>query len=79
MFGYEREATRSSWGVCACALDPGHRDAPRMADAACEMGLPDLMLADSNPLAEIKLNEEPIKNFLLIMEDGGVYKAAAPD
>jgi len=30
-------------------------------------------------LAEIKLNEEPIKNFLLIMADGGVYKDAAPD
>ena len=50
-----------------------------MGDAACEVGLADLPLVDSNPLADIKLIEEPIKNFLLSMKGGRVYKDLAPD
>ena len=50
-----------------------------MGDAAGELGLADLLLVDSNPLADIKLIEEPIKNFLLIMKGGRVYKDLAPD
>jgi len=50
-----------------------------MGDVACELGLADLLLVDSNPLAHIKLIEEMIKNFLLIMKDARVYKDLAPD
>lgn len=34
----------------------------------------DLILVDGNPIANIKLIEDPEKNFLLIMKDGVVYK-----
>lgn len=34
----------------------------------------DLILVDGNPLDNIKLVENPEKNFLLIMKDGVVYK-----
>jgi len=36
--------------------------------------LADLILVDGDPLANIKLVEDPDKNFLVIMKDGKVYK-----
>ena len=39
-----------------------------------EGALADLLLVDGNPLENIKLVEDPEKNFLLIMKDGVVYK-----
>ena len=36
--------------------------------------LADLLLVDGNPLADIKLIEDPGKNFLVIMKDGKVFK-----
>ena len=36
--------------------------------------LADLLLVDGDPLANIKLIEDPAKNFLLIMKDGKIYK-----
>lgn len=36
--------------------------------------LADLLLVDGDPLANIKLIEDPAKNFLVIMKDGVVYK-----
>jgi imidazolonepropionase-like amidohydrolase len=36
--------------------------------------LADLMLVDGNPLEDIKLIENPAKNFLVIMKDGKIYK-----
>jgi imidazolonepropionase-like amidohydrolase len=39
-----------------------------------EGALADLLLIDGNPLENIKLIEEPEKNFLVIMKDGQVYK-----
>ena len=39
-----------------------------------EGALADLLLVDGNPLDNIKLIEDPAKNFLVIMKDGKVYK-----
>jgi imidazolonepropionase-like amidohydrolase len=39
-----------------------------------EGALADLLLVDGNPLENIKLIENPDKNFLVIMKDGVVYK-----
>ena len=36
--------------------------------------LADLVLVDGNPLEDIKLIEDPSKNFVVIMKDGKVYK-----
>jgi isopentenyl diphosphate isomerase/L-lactate dehydrogenase-like FMN-dependent dehydrogenase len=50
-----------------------------MVDPLEEGALADLLLVDGNPLADIKLIEDPAKNFLLIMKDGRVYKDLALD
>jgi len=42
-----------------------------------EGALADLLLVDGNPLEDIKLIEDPAKNFLLIMKDGKLYKNLA--
>lgn len=39
-----------------------------------EGALADLLLVDGDPLANIKLIEDPAKNFVVIMKDGKVYK-----
>jgi imidazolonepropionase-like amidohydrolase len=39
-----------------------------------EGALADLLLVDGDPLANIKLIEDPAKNFLVIMKDGKIYK-----
>jgi imidazolonepropionase-like amidohydrolase len=39
-----------------------------------EGALADLLLVDGDPIANIKLIEEPAKNFVLIMKDGKIYK-----
>jgi imidazolonepropionase-like amidohydrolase len=39
-----------------------------------EGALADLLLVDGDPLADIKLIEDPGKNFLVIMKDGRIYK-----
>jgi imidazolonepropionase-like amidohydrolase len=36
--------------------------------------LADLLLVDGNPIDNIKLIEDPAKNFLVIMKDGKIYK-----
>jgi imidazolonepropionase-like amidohydrolase len=43
-----------------------------------EGALADLLLVDGNPLENIKLIEDPDKNFLLIMKDGAIYKNILP-
>ena len=46
-----------------------------------EGALADLLLVDGDPIADIKLIEEPAKNFVVIMKDGKFYKntlSAAP-
>jgi imidazolonepropionase-like amidohydrolase len=39
-----------------------------------EGALADLLLVDGNPLENIKLIADPVKNFVVIMKDGKVYK-----
>jgi imidazolonepropionase-like amidohydrolase len=39
-----------------------------------EGALADLLLVDGDPLADIRLIEDPAKNFVLIMKDGKVFK-----
>lgn len=41
-----------------------------------EGALADLLLVDGDPIANIKLIEDPAKNFLVIMKDGKIYKNA---
>ena len=43
-----------------------------------EGALADLLLVDGNPLENIKLIEDPGKNFLVIMKDGTIYKNTLP-
>ena len=40
--------------------------------------LADLLLVDGNPLENIKLIEDPAKNFVVIMKDGKIHKNLAP-
>jgi imidazolonepropionase-like amidohydrolase len=39
-----------------------------------EGALADLLLVDGDPLADIRLVEDPARNFVLIMKDGRIYK-----
>jgi imidazolonepropionase-like amidohydrolase len=39
-----------------------------------EGALADLLVVDGNPIENIKLVEDPAKNFVLIMKDGKIYK-----
>ena len=39
-----------------------------------EGALADLIVVDGDPLANIKLVEDPDKNFVVIMKDGKIYK-----
>jgi imidazolonepropionase-like amidohydrolase len=36
--------------------------------------LADVLLVDGDPIANIKLVEDPEKNFIVIMKDGKIYK-----
>ena len=44
-----------------------------------EGSLADLLLVDRNPLENIKLVEDPDKNFMVIMKDGMVHKNTVPN
>ena len=43
-----------------------------------EGALADLLLVDGNPLENIKLVEDPDRNFLMIMKNGIIYKYTLP-
>lgn len=43
-----------------------------------EGALADLLLVDGNPVEDIKLIEDPAKNFVFIMKDGRIYKNTLP-
>jgi imidazolonepropionase-like amidohydrolase len=51
---------------------------PGKLGAVEEGALADLLLVDGNPLENIKLIEDPDKNFLVIMKDGTIYKNTPP-
>lgn len=40
--------------------------------------LADLLLVQGNPIANIKLIEDPATNFVVIMKDGKIYKDTVP-
>jgi imidazolonepropionase-like amidohydrolase len=40
--------------------------------------LADLLLVDGDPIANIKLIEDPAKNFVVIMKDGRIHKNILP-
>jgi imidazolonepropionase-like amidohydrolase len=43
-----------------------------------EGALADLLLVDGDPIANLKLIEDPARNFLVIMKDGRIYKNTLP-
>jgi len=43
-----------------------------------EGALADLLVIDGNPLENVKLVEDPGKNFVVIMKDGTIYKDTLP-
>ena len=43
-----------------------------------EGALADLLLVDGDPIANLKLIEDPARNFLVIMKDGRIYKNSLP-
>jgi imidazolonepropionase-like amidohydrolase len=43
-----------------------------------EGALADLLLVDGNPIADLNLVADPVKNFVLIMKDGKIYKNTLP-
>jgi imidazolonepropionase-like amidohydrolase len=43
-----------------------------------EGALADLLLVDGNPIEDLKLIEDPAKNFVVIMKDGKIYKNTLP-
>jgi len=43
-----------------------------------EGALADLLLVDGNPIEDMKLIEDPAKNFVVIMKDGKIYKNTLP-
>ncbi len=43
-----------------------------------EGALADLLLVDGNPIANIKLVEDPAKNFVVIKKDGQLFKNLFP-
>jgi imidazolonepropionase-like amidohydrolase len=47
---------------------------PGKLGAVEEGALADLLVVDGDPIANIKLIEDPEKNFKLIMKDGRIYK-----
>ena len=47
---------------------------PGRLGAVEEGALADLLLVDGNPIDNIKLIEDPAKNFLVIMKGGKIYK-----
>jgi imidazolonepropionase-like amidohydrolase len=51
---------------------------PGKLGVVAEGALADLLLVDGNPIEDIKLIEDPVKNFVLIMKDGKIYKNTLP-
>lgn len=41
-----------------------------------QYSVPDLLLVDGDPIADIKLIEDPAKNLVVIMKDGAIFKNA---
>ena len=60
------------------ALSGPRNPYPRKLGVVEEGALADLLLVDGDPLANIKLLEDPAKNLVVIMKDGKIYKNTVP-
>ena len=60
------------------ALSGNRNPYPGKLGVVKEGALADLLLVDGNPIEDIKLIEDPVKNFVLIMKDGQIYKNTLP-
>ena len=60
------------------ALSGNRNPYPGKLGVVEEGALADLLLVDGNPIEDIKLIEDPVKNFVLIMKDGKIYKNTLP-
>jgi imidazolonepropionase-like amidohydrolase len=74
------EALLMATGTNAQLLELSGKRAPYRGKLGVveEGSLADLLLVDGNPIADIKLIEDPAKNFVLIMKDGKIYKNTLP-
>ena len=70
------EALRMATGTNAAllALSGPRNPYPGKLGVVEEGAFADLLLVDGDPLANIKLIEDPAKNFVVIMKDGKIYK-----
>jgi imidazolonepropionase-like amidohydrolase len=60
------------------ALSGKRNPYPGKLGVVAEGALADLLLVDGNPVENIKLIEDPAKNFVVIMKDGRIYKNTLP-
>jgi len=60
------------------ALSGARSPYPGKVGVVATGALADLLLVQGNPLADIRLVEDPDRNFLLIMKDGRIYKNVLP-
>jgi imidazolonepropionase-like amidohydrolase len=58
------------------ALSGPRNPYPGKLGVVAEGALADLLLVDGDPLANLRLIEDPAKNFLVIVKDGKIYKNA---
>jgi imidazolonepropionase-like amidohydrolase len=74
------EALLMATGTNAQLLELSGKRAPYRGKLGVveEGSLADLLLVDGNPIADIKLIEDPAKNFVFIMKDGKIYKNTLP-
>ena len=56
------------------ALSGSRNPYPGKLGVVEEGALADLLLVDGNPIADLKVIEDPAKDFLVIMKDGKIYK-----
>jgi imidazolonepropionase-like amidohydrolase len=70
------EALAMATGINAqlLALSGKRNPYPGKLGVVEEGALADLLLVDGNPLEDIKLIADPVKNFLIIMKDGKIHK-----
>jgi hypothetical protein len=57
---------------CLHTTGDGHEKTPFCSPGRCRRG--GLRRVDGDPLTNIRLIEDPAKNFVLIMKDGKVFK-----
>jgi imidazolonepropionase-like amidohydrolase len=60
------------------ALSGPRNPYPGKIGVVAEGALADLLVVDGNPLENINLIADPEKNFLVIMQDGKIYKDIMP-